>query len=227
MKISTLTAVGLFVFGALVVWPQIDLIVSGWFYQPGKGFVLADQPLFLALHWLAYYGARALGAALTVLTVIAALRREPVWAIDAKGWLFLFLGLLLAPGLIANAGFKDHWGRARPREIAEFGGTAVFSPALVPQENGHKNSSFVSGDAAFGFFLPAFAYVAPRRHGRRVFWGGIGAGFLLGFARLAMGAHFLSDILFAALFMLAATAALHAALFGAEKTKNCWREWVL
>jgi lipid A 4'-phosphatase len=146
--------------------------------------------------------------------------------LDSKAWLFLFLALLIGPGLVANVGFKDHWGRARPREIAEFGGSQTFSPALTPQfEKARANGSFVSGDGSFGFFLPAFAYVVPRRLSRRVFWGGMAAGSAFGFSRLASGAHFFSDIVYAAFFMLAIGASLHALMYGLSETKARWKSF--
>jgi lipid A 4'-phosphatase len=208
-----------------VVWPRIDLIASGFFYRAHEGFFLADNPVFTALHWLAYYGARGLGVAFAVLALAAWVRRKPMGGVDAKAWTFLLLALLIGPALIANAGFKDHWGRARPREVTEFDGAAPFSPALVPQPGARRNGSFVSGDGAFGFFLPAFAFVAPKRRSRRVFWGCMGAGTLFGFARLAMGAHFLSDVIYAAFLMLAASSAVHAAMYGRAVTVARWRSW--
>jgi membrane-associated PAP2 superfamily phosphatase len=210
-----------------MTWPRADLIVSGWFYRPGQGFYLADQPLLVFLHGVAYYGARVLGAGLAVAALVAVLRRKPLFSISAKGWLFLFLALLLAPGLVGNALFKDQWGRARPHEVTEFGGAASFSPALLPQPEAHRNGSFIAGDAAFGFYLTAFAYVLPtaaaRRRALRV---GMLAGILLGLARIMMGAHFLSDVVFAGFFMLTTIAALHAAMYGPRETRLRWREWL-
>ncbi len=31
----------------LIVFPNADLVVAGWFYQPGAGFPLARLPVFL------------------------------------------------------------------------------------------------------------------------------------------------------------------------------------
>jgi lipid A 4'-phosphatase len=162
-----------------------------------------------------------------VLAAFAAfLRHGPFLGIDTKGWIFLALALLLGPGLVANAILKDHWGRARPREVIEFGGQATFSPAVIPQPDARRNGSFISGDGAFGFYLPAFAYVVPKRQSRRFLSGGIALGFVFGMTRIVMGAHFLSDVAFAALFMFAVAAALHAAMFGRRNTADLWREWI-
>lgn len=214
------------------MWPQIDLIASGFFYRAGQGFFIADTPIFIALHWLAYYGARFLGVSFALLAVATYIKKKRqgkttvLLSLDAKAWFFLLLALIIAPGLVANAGFKDHWGRARPREVAELGGTVPFTPFYAPQFHGaHSNGSFVSGDGAFGFFLPAFAFVAPLRSSRRVFWSMMGAGAVFGFVRLAMGAHFFSDIVYAAFFMLATISCVHAAMYGRHETAARWREW--
>jgi lipid A 4'-phosphatase len=220
------------VLASLLLWPEVDLIVSSWFHTSGKGFLLANNSWFLWLHWLAYYGARVVGVILALLAGIAYVLRKDIFCVDSKGWFFLFLALMIGPVLIANVVLKDHWGRARPREITEFGGAASFSPAWIPQLRVHRNDSFVAGDAAFGFYLPCFAFVVPlpkkserKSLTRRFFWGGMAAGSLLGFSRIAMGAHFFSDVLFAAFFMLACCSVLHAALFGRTLTAIYWRNW--
>ncbi|MDP9127446.1 MAG: phosphatase PAP2 family protein [Pseudomonadota bacterium] len=221
-----LLALVLLVLAVSAFCPSIDLAISGLFYESGRGFFLEDAPPFVLLHWLATLGAWLLASALLAAVVVTYVRRRTVLGLDAKSWLFLFLGLLLAPGLIGNIGLKDHWGRARPRQTIQFGGTETFSPALEPQKVLHKNGSFIAGDAAFGFYLPSFAYVTRRRRSRVVFAAGITAGALFGFARIVMGSHFLSDVLYAAAIMLAATAALHATFYGRKATASYWRYWL-
>lgn len=210
-----------------VLWPQIDIYVSSLFYSVDKGFFLSNLSVFEALHVLANTGARVLGVLFIIFGLISWYRHKKVF-IEAKAWLFLLLALLVGPGLMANVVFKDHWGRSRPREIVEFGGEGTFSPALVPHlEKARPNGSFVCGDGAFGFFLPAFAYVIPQKKKRRVFWAGTVAGGVFSFVRLAVGAHFLSDILFAALLIYVVTAALHAVMFGAGETRKNWKEFFI
>ena len=211
---------------AFVLWPQLDLVISGLFATSHQGFVWQNAALLKAISTLVSFGARALGVALAIGSVVALIRRRPLLRLSGKAWLFLFIGLLLGPGLVANIVFKDHWGRARPREVTEFGGKAAFSPALAMSQACDTNCSFVSGDASFGFFLPSFAYVAPLRRKRRVFWSGVGLGCLIGLSRVIEGAHFPSDVLFAAVFMLLTSAALHSLMFGWKETHACWKTWL-
>lgn len=209
---------------APIIWPQIDLWASGLFFDPvQQRFFLSNHILFESIHFLATAGARVLAVALFLLVFAALLRRKPV-LLNAKGWAFLLLALLVGPGLVANVGFKDNWGRFRPHQTVEFGGKEAFSAALTPRfEKARSNGSFVCGDGAFGFFLPAFAHVVSQRRKRRVFWFGMGAGAVFSFARLAMGAHFFSDIVYAALFMLATTAGLYAALYNRRDLFENWK----
>lgn len=207
--------------------PGFDLAASALFYRAGTGFFLANHPLLTFIHYIAIRGAWVLGEIFIILCVLSFFRRKPIMHVPAKGWLFLLLALLIGPVLIANLGFKDHWGRARPREIVEFGGNEHFSPALEPQEDGDGNASFISGDGAFGFFLPSFAYVVPpnnKRTVRRIFWLGMALGMVFGLTRLAMGAHFLSDNTIAALLMLLISAGLYAAMFGVSALRRFWHD---
>lgn len=211
--------------GSFVVWPGLDLAVSGLFADGTRGFFWRDAPWLLAFEKMAWLGSRLLGAGFLVALLFALWRRGPCVGLGARGWAFLLLGLLIGPGLVANVVLKDNWGRARPRDVAAFGGTASFTPALLPATQCAKNCSFVAGDAAFGFFLSAAGYVVRASRRRRVFWSGMAAGLVFGGARVALGAHFPSDVLFAGIFMLATLAALHAALFGRKETMACWRDF--
>lgn len=211
---------------ACVLFPGLDLKVSGLFYKPDQGFFLSNSLLLIGAHLMAYYGARGLALFLAAAAGFAFIRQRSLFEMDGKAWLFLFLALIIGPGLIANVGFKDHWGRARPREVTEFGGSSAFSSALSPQPFARKNGSFVSGDGAFGFFLPSFCYVVPTSRSRRVFWSTLGLGSFLAFARVLMGAHFLSDVLCAALFMLASSTLLYGGMFGWKALAQKWKYWL-
>jgi lipid A 4'-phosphatase len=181
--------------GGLVLFPSIDLWASGLFYRAGDGFFLADWPLFRILHGDLPYAVIIFTALLVIALIAALLRRRPVLGLDAKTALFLLLSLALGPGLTVNTIFKDHWGRARPVQIAEFGGEKKLTPAFVPTDQCARNCSFPAGDPSIGFYLVSAAFLMPGLRSRR--WGIGGAlalGAALGIARIAQGGHFLSDV---------------------------------
>ena len=109
---------------------------------------------------------------------------------------FVVVAGILGPGAVVNWGFKDNWQRARPYQVENFGGTQKFSRAAVMTDQCDANCSFVSGHVACGAFLVSLALVHRRR--QRVWAGaGVAAGLVIGFARMADVAHWLSDVLWA------------------------------
>ena len=194
----------------LLLVPQIDLSVSGWFYQPHRGFVLHDWApvafIYHAVPWITW-------AVILILAVAAAwlfLMERPLWRFDRKALLFVILSVALGPGLLANTLLKDHWGRARPTQIEAFGGSSHFTPAPLPAAECPRNCSFVSGHAALGFSLVAFAFLLPAGTARRrVIAAALGFGGLVGLVRVAQGGHFLSDVVWAGLLVFGTTAILH------------------
>ncbi len=113
--------------------------------------------------------------------------------------LFLVILLALGPGLIVNSVFKEYWGRPRPREVVQFGGTKEF---LHPWQKGiaHKGRSFPSGHSSAAFYMTAPFFLLRRRKPRTAaMWmaGGLLFGTLMSVARITQGGHFLSDTLWA------------------------------
>ena len=186
----------------LVAFPGIDLAVSAWFYRPDDAFPLANLPLFIAV--LKDVPDVIVGA--TVVTAViglaGALARRAWFGIRPRAALYLAASLAIGPGLLVNTLFKDHWGRARPHQIVEFGGAAHYSRAVLPADQCARNCSFPSGHAALGFWLVAVAFVVPARWRGPVMAGALAAGALLGAMRIAQGAHFLSDVVAAAILVV-------------------------
>jgi lipid A 4'-phosphatase len=186
--------------------PGIDLAVSRLFYNPQHGFTLAASwPLRFvdaAVPWItwAVLGIVALAALWLRLT------GRPIWRLDCNALIFLVAALAIGPGIVTNTVLKDHWGRARPFQIEAFGGTRQFTPAPLRADQCDHNCSFVSGHAALGFSLIAFALLLPPGRRRNQAIGAtIGFGALLGLARIMAGHHFLSDIVYAGLIVVATT----------------------
>ncbi len=188
-----------------VLVPGLDLAASGLFYRPAEGFFLADRAPLRAVHEGLRYLVWAVVAAEAILLVLA-LRGRPWRGVSAAGAAFLLLALALGPGLLVNAVFKDHWGRARPAQITEFGGSRHFSKVFVPSDQCSRNCSFPAGDPAMGFYFVAVGFLAtaPRRR-RAVVAGAIGVGAFLGIVRIAQGGHFLSDVIASGFLVYGAT----------------------
>src|SRR5256885_1834888 len=137
-------------------------------------------------------------------TLFRSLLRRPLWRLDRKTLMFLVAAVALGPGLIVNTVLKDHWGRARPSQVAEFGGARQFTAAPLLAAQCERNCAFVSGHAALGFSLVSFALLLPFGGRRKTaIAAALGFGALVGLARMAAGAHFLTDVLYAGLITVA------------------------
>lgn len=196
-----------------LAFPQIDLWASSALYYPQPD---AQQPRVAFLSTLRYSMVAVfwLGAIAAVTGVLRASKRKSEWlGLDAARWLFICICLVVGPGLVANTLFKDNWGRSRPKQIAEFGGDKIYTPPLLPANQCRRNCSFVSGEAS-ALFAPfyAAALVVPQSSVLLLAAGTL-AGLAAGLVRMSQGAHFLSDVVFAGIFMAFTAALLHRLMF--------------
>lgn len=170
-------------------FPAIDLGISGIFFN--AGFHLKDQWWYrVARDCLVHFIWLSM-ASIVAIGVFNRLAKRNLCGIDSKKVCYLFLVLILGAGLIVNVMFKDHFGRARPRDIEEFGGSKRFTPAFVVSNECNTNCSFSSGEGAAGFFSLALALALSRK--RAIFLAGMAIGSLVSLSRIAAGAHFFSD----------------------------------
>jgi len=172
-----------------------DLAVQALFYSPGAGWALGDREPWAFLYHFGNLPAFALGAMGVIAFVLSffAERFRP----DRTAALFVVVLLALGPGLLVNTVFKDHWGRPRPADIVQFGGTETYRSFWHPGPP-ERGRSFPSGHAAVGFFLMAPFFVLRRRApgwARRALAVGILYGSLMGLGRMIQGGHFLTDVI--------------------------------
>ena len=193
----------------LFAFSVLDLRVSELFYR--GGFLSARHGWAGVLHFSIPW---IIAASLTSVGAIYILNRATgrrTWGIDGRKVVYLVLVLVLGAGLVVNAVLKDHFGRARPRDVAEFGGPLDFTPAFVISSECDHNCSFVSGDAAGAFFGLAFAFAWGRR--RPAVAAALGFGALVSVSRIATGAHWFSDTVVSFFVMLIVADALHYWMF--------------
>ena len=194
--------------------PDLDLAISRTFYL-GQGQFVGQKMLAVTVLrnvFIAFYFGCI---ALALVGVFLTRSKTRNWlSLPFRQWVFMAACLAAGPGLVANLIFKDHWGRVRPGHTIEFGGTQSFTPALAIGGECQRHCSFVSGEAS-SLFIPFFAAAAifPQ------YWVALAAtgtvlGLAAGLLRLSQGAHFLSDIVFAGVFMGLTVTSIWHLMFG-------------
>jgi membrane-associated PAP2 superfamily phosphatase len=114
--------------------------------------------------------------------------------------MFVALSMVVGPGLLVNALFKEYYGRPRPREVIEFGGQREVAPVLQPNI-GQGGKSCPSGHASMGFFWLTLAVFHTERNRRLAAAFALLAlvhGGCMGFGRIVQGGHWFSDVVWAA-----------------------------
>jgi lipid A 4'-phosphatase len=193
----------------LVAFSDVDIRISRLFFD--NGFYLENQVWTRLLHDAVRYFIVVSMISVAGIYVLNRLSKRSLCAIDGRKVVYLLLVLVLGAGLIVNAGLKDNFGRARPRDIAEFGGGKAFTPAFVIAPECDRNCSFSAGDSAGAFFSLAFILASGRKRG--ISTAGVGFGVLVSASRIAAGAHFFSDTVVSFFVMLIVADALHYHMF--------------
>lgn len=176
-----------------VLWPGLDLAVARFFLQEQPRPHPAD---WAWVEWVNEYTPDVFrGLAMLCIAgwiVVSLLRR---WQRLGLALAFVGLSLTLGPGFVTWA-VKEHTLRARPFDVVEFGGDRRFTPAFEQAQQCSDNCAFTSGHVACGFFFVSLMLLDPRRRWRWIAFGLL-AGGVVSLARIAVGAHWLSDALWA------------------------------
>jgi membrane-associated PAP2 superfamily phosphatase len=198
---------------AIIALPGIDLAASGLVGDPVAGFPLAGDTVFAIARALLLAATAAVlvaAAAAALLGVVSATWR-PVVLRDS---MFVLSAFLLGPGLLVDGLLKRFSGRVRPMNVEAFGGPLRFEPAFDFSGPCGTDCSFVSAEtAAVTVAMMCLVLVVGPRLGVRqrallcavAVLSTLAAGAL----RIAMGAHFLSDVIGSIVLMTALVPALH------------------
>lgn len=182
-----------------LLFPELDLITTQYIYDLNNGFL----PKKDGIPGIIFHGTELLTASLIIFCCAAFMRllkHRPPWSVfNAKNTTFILIALALGPGLVVNGVLKNQWGRARPVQVEQFGGTKQFTPPLIITDQCEKNCSFVAGHPSMGFFFLIFAFLYPT-YKKEIIASALALGAIIGATRIAQGGHFLSDVIFSALF---------------------------
>ena len=195
------------------LFPNLDLDVARSFYNPQSGFV-----------GITPWGrmGRSIGADVPFIVpgvmLIAYIFKRRGWAVPyaptGKSLIFLGLSFALSTGVLVNLVMKDHLHRPRPSHITEFGGPWDFRPFYKFDGQCPRNCSFPSGEASAAFWLVAPASLAPAPYTPLAIGGALVFGAATSLLRMAIGGHFLSDVLFGGLLTLLVNFAVYRWVFG-------------
>ena len=196
------------------VYPRLDIDISALFYnRQNNMFVVNAQPwvndLRAAARWLI-----ALIFAPACLAVIGKLimpKRRML--IGGRAALLLIITMASGPGVLTNLVLKDHWGRPRPIDITQLGGTFQFTPWWDPRGQCPNNCSFVAGEPSGAFWTMAPAALAPPQWRLVAYGGALAFGAAVGLLRIAGGGHFFSDVVFAGVLMYLLIWLTHGVIF--------------
>jgi lipid A 4'-phosphatase len=203
------------------VYPRLDLEISAPFYDPHNHlFAVNAQP------WVQNTRA-AVRILITLLAAPAFLAILGKWIlpqrrmlISGRAALFMILTLALGPGVLTNVILKDHWGRARPIDVTEFGGPYGFTPWWDPRGECPENCSFIAGEPSGAFWTLAPAALAPPQWRALAYAGALAFGAAVGLLRIAGGAHFFTDVVFAGVLIFLLIWATHGLLFRWSATRT-------
>jgi len=200
--------------------PRLDLEISALFFDPtAHKFVGAYRPWMLRLRDAAEW----LIIAIAVLGLVS-LAGRLLWPrrrmlMRGRAAVFILLTLALGPGLLANSILKDHWGRTRPLDVAEFGGAGRFTPWWDPRGACPANCSFIAGEPSGAFWTLAPAALTPPQWRLFAYGAALAFGAGIGALRIAAGAHFFSDVAFAGVLMFLVAWTVHGLLFRWRPTR--------
>jgi lipid A 4'-phosphatase len=192
----------------LFLFWQHDIALSRVYYIPGTGFTWSTGGLLEFVRSAVPNIIIGSYIACVLLWLAGVVKRDWALRITPPRILYLTLTLLVGPGLIVEALLKPNWGRARPKDIAAFGGTAAYTPPWQPASECGHNCSFVSGHAAVAFWVTAYAAFLPPRWRAAGLFAGVLFGLAVGMVRVMQGAHFFSDVIGAGLIVVFVNAVL-------------------
>ena len=197
LKLALIITIGCSIL--FITVPEIDLLFASLFFEGANNFLLRNSLIQSFMDAWVRPSIKYLVIILAALTALSILSNGQYKGWSIRNIIFIALTFSLGPGLIVNGLLKEFIGRARPKNIIQFGGDKIFSPAYFPSNQCAHNCSFVSGDVAFAFATIAFPLLLSGMQRKIGILISMIFGTSIAFYRLGTGAQFLSDTILAGL----------------------------
>ena len=201
------------------VYPGLDLLLSGYFFDAGSHrWRVLDSPTGRLRHVASWLIALVAAPAVIALLVKLIRPRRPMW-LPGRAMVFMITTLVLGPGLLVNVILKDNSGRPRPINVTEFGGQAQFLPWWDPRGECDKNCSFVAGEPSGAFWTMAPAAVVPPHWRAAAYGAALVFGSAVGVLRMSAGGHFFTDVVFGGIVVFLLIWLVHGLLYRWRATR--------
>ncbi len=224
-RTGLLITLGIAVVTGLVfgLYPELDLSISRPFFLHidvnHNAFAWRLYlPLMMARDAGLWVGTILITPVLAALAIKLTLPRRKL-LMSGRAILFLTATLALGPGLLVNVLLKDHWGRPRPIDVAQFSGEQHFVAWWDPRGDCPSNCAFVSGDVSGAFWTIAPAVLAPPAWRALCVGAALTLGVGMAAGRLMAGAHFASDVIFAGVFTFLIIWVAHGLIYRWPRTR--------
>ena len=180
-----------------LAFPGIDIWFSDLFYKADGGFLVGQLQAFVAFRDLLRNATKVI-----VIVMVLVLLIKLAWPyrkslLRPRDVIFILSTLAIGPGIITNLIFKDNWGRPRPYQVVDYGGHDPFVGVWKITHYCARNCSFISGEGSSAIWLLTLAVLLPRRWRSSGLWLLSVFAVLFSLNRVAIGAHFLSDVMMA------------------------------
>ncbi|MCX7697911.1 MAG: phosphatase PAP2 family protein [Candidatus Goldbacteria bacterium] len=179
---------------------NIDIDIQKIFYDNSNDWKYKDNFFVLFFYNYAIYPALFVGI---ISVIILSIGNFYGFLLKFRKPAIIFLlALILGPGLLVNVIGKNFSGRPRPREISEFKGDWKYRKVFELGVPG-KGHSFPCGHCSMGFIFYSFFVVLRNKRKLQAYITLLFSllfGFAIGISRMAQGAHFLSDVIWAGIF---------------------------
>lgn len=216
-------AIAIVVGAAFGLYPDLDLRIARYFYgfedSSHNMFALRIYPPLMRARDIGLWIGTILVAPAVGALIVKLLLPSRKLLLPGRAITFLIATMALAPGLLVNVLLKDHWGRPRPIDVAQFGGTQNFVAWWDPRGDCPSNCSFVSGDVAGAAWTIAPAALAPPHWRTLAYAAALALTTGMGAIRVMAGAHFPSDVVFAGIFTFLIVWVAYAIIYRWSRTR--------
>ncbi|MFK5980744.1 MAG: phosphatase PAP2 family protein [Rhizobiaceae bacterium] len=201
-------------------YPLLDIEITSVFFLGNRRFVFLDIGIIELLRTLTMWIYVSWYSAIIVALIVSMSRKMLIFGLAARDWFYVVMCSAIGPGILANLVFKNYSGRARPRNIEEFGGGFEFTPVANWSNECGGNCSFISGEVASMFMLFAPLIFICGKHRWILVTAMFIFGGLSGLMRIGQGGHFTSDCIMAGIFMIFTAAVLYKILYPQAETTS-------